>query len=152
MFAGGNFQQKDISGIVQFLWHNDPFQAKWGVLAKAYSLIRDHQGKQDSPLHIFFKINGPMLDIVTPKKYLVVLGWTIENGEDGGLALRRRESFQVEELDPKMLESKVSVYDVLENSYEMGYTKEKIHDLLIPGTELTAMMVYESDRVHSRGE
>ena len=37
--------QKEISGFLTFMWKVDPFKAKWSVLAKAYSIIRDHQGK-----------------------------------------------------------------------------------------------------------
>lgn len=41
----GQFQQKEISGFLTMLWQGDYFQAKWTIIARAYSEIRDQVGK-----------------------------------------------------------------------------------------------------------
>jgi hypothetical protein len=53
------FQQKDISGFVTRMWQKDPFQAKWTLVAKAYSIIRDKVGKAQAPLDTFLEIVCP---------------------------------------------------------------------------------------------
>lgn len=40
-----SLQQKDISGALTEMWAADPFHAKWTIVAKAYSVIRDQVGK-----------------------------------------------------------------------------------------------------------
>lgn len=70
-----SFQQKDISGFLTYLWQTDPFKAKWSILAKAYSIIRDSKGKGKAPLDSYLAINGPFIGIVPPEKYLeMILG------------------------------------------------------------------------------
>jgi hypothetical protein len=49
------FQQKDISGFMTLMWNADPFHAKWTIVAKAYSVIRDKVGKDQAPLDIFMR-------------------------------------------------------------------------------------------------
>jgi hypothetical protein len=53
------FQQKDISGFLKRMWNADPFKAKWTIVAKAYSIIRDKVGKAQAPLDVFLQIVCP---------------------------------------------------------------------------------------------
>lgn len=53
------YQQKDASGYLTLLWREDPFQAKWSIVAKGYSVIRSKVNKDVAPL-------GKFLELVCP--------------------------------------------------------------------------------------
>lgn len=44
-------QQKEMSGFITILWREDPFHAKWTIVARAYSIIRDRVGKVCLAIH-----------------------------------------------------------------------------------------------------
>ena len=112
-----SFQQKEISGFLTILWQNDPFKAKWSILAKSYSLIRNSQGKANAPLEKFLAINGPLIGIIEPAKYLEALNWEVAVDEDGQTVLRRNGN----SIDEQLFITNVSVNDVIRNSYDEGY-------------------------------
>ncbi|KAL9123254.1 MAG: hypothetical protein Q9187_000199 [Circinaria calcarea] len=114
-------QQKDKSGFLTYLWSADPFKAKWTILAKAYSVIRDKVGKQDAPLDAFLEINGPFVGIVAPADYLVMLGWEITMDGEGQISLRRCEEIDLASIDYDLLTTNLSVQDIVQHSYEFGY-------------------------------
>lgn len=116
-----HLQQKDISGFLTFLWQTDPFKAKWSILAKAYSVIRDHEGKEKAPLDGFLSINANFIGIIHPGSYLVMLGWQIAADGDGQIMLRREFEVNVKSLDVHLLTTNASVNDVIRNSYRHGY-------------------------------
>jgi hypothetical protein len=89
MFPG--IQQKDVSSHLTTLWREDPFKAKWGILAAAYTMIRASLGKQQCPLDQFLKIVCPDLGMIPEHEYLQKLNWLVEVGEDGGIVLRQSE-------------------------------------------------------------
>ena len=62
------------------MWTEDPFKAKWSVIAKAYSTIRDYISKEEAPLDVF-------LALIAPANYLAVMGWDIVYTEDQGVPL-----------------------------------------------------------------
>ena len=66
----------------------DPFKGKWTILAKAYSIIRDEQGRPSSPLDKFLQITCPYIGLIAPNEYLDSLGWEIVS--DGGLKMAKR--------------------------------------------------------------
>lgn len=119
MFA--SLQQKDISGLLTSLWHADPFKSKWTLLAKAYSIIRDRQGKQDCPLDIFLIINAPFVGIVPPKEYMTTLGWELMDGEGDNCTLVRRYVPDLKSFNKNIVGTGQSVYDIVQHSYEQGY-------------------------------
>lgn len=130
-----SLQQKDISGFLTYLWQTDPFKAKWSILAKAYSRIRDSKGKAKAPLDSYLAINGPLIGIVPPEKYLEMLGWKIVAGDDGGRLLRRDFDVDVSSLDQDLLTSNVSVNDIIKHSYASGYIEADDVNLIMPDNE-----------------
>jgi len=72
----GRFQQKEISGWMNVLWKEDFFTSKWTIIAKGYSVIRDRVGKENAPLDRFLSLVCPLINIIHPEIYLVVMGWT----------------------------------------------------------------------------
>jgi Mating-type protein MAT alpha 1 HMG-box len=72
-----NVQQKSISGFVNRIWSGDLAKAKWAIVAKAYSNIRDRVGKEKAPLDAFLAISCPAMGILPPETYFEKMGWSI---------------------------------------------------------------------------
>ena len=131
-----SFQQKEISGFLTILWQNDPFKAKWSILAKSYSLIRDSQGKANAPLEKFLAINGPLIGIIEPAYYLEALSWEVAVDEDGQTVMRRHGN----SIDQHLLITNVSVNDVIRNSYDQGYFTGDLSKILMAKNEAAMAM------------
>ncbi|KAI9824678.1 MAG: hypothetical protein M1819_000831 [Sarea resinae] len=116
-----SLQQKDISGFLTYLWQTDPFKAKWSILAKAYSIIRDTNGKAKAPLDMFLALNGPYIGIVKPSDYLSTLGWEIATDENGNRAIVRHTKPDASSFSTQLLTTNLSVQDIIQHSYENGY-------------------------------
>ena len=118
-----NIQQKDISTILRHLWQVDPFKAKWAILAKAFSVIRDDKGKKDASLDAFLNISAPFVDIVQPGTYLAVMGYqlTIVNNQ---ATLSQQPNYNINTVDRRLLTTTRSVSDVVDNCYSHGYFTE----------------------------
>ena len=130
------FQQKEISGFLTILWQNDPFKAKWTILAKSYSVIRDSQGKANAPLEKFLAINGPLIGVIEPARYLEALSWEVAVDEDGQTIMRRNGS----SIDEQLFITNVSVNDVIRNSYDKGYFTGDISKILLANNEAAMTM------------
>ena len=131
-----SFQQKEISGFLTILWQNDPFKAKWSILAKSYSLIRDHQGKANSPLDKFLAINGPLIGVIEPACYLEALSWEVTVDENGQTLLRRYGS----SIDEHLFITNVSVNDLIRNSHDHGYFTGDLKKVLLAENEAVMTM------------
>ena len=131
-----SFQQKEISGFLTVLWQNDPFKAKWSILAKSYSLIRDSQGKADAPLEKFLAINGPLIGVIEPARYLEALSWEVAVDENGQTVMRRNGN----SIDEQLFINTVSVNDVIRNSYDEGYFTGDLSALLLANNEAAMTM------------
>ena len=141
------FQQKEISGFLTILWQNDPFKAKWSILAKSYSLIRDSQGKANAPLEKFLAINGPLVGVIEPAQYLEALSWEIAVDEDGQTVMRRYGN----SIDEQLFITNVSVNDVIRNSYDQGYFTGDLSKALLAKNE-GAMTMAASEQPTSRAQ
>ena len=144
-----NFQQKEISGFLTILWQNDPFKAKWSILAKSYSLIRDSQGKANAPLEKFLAINGPLIGVIEPARYLEALSWQVAVDEDGQTVMRRYGN----SINEQLFITNVSVNDVIRNSYNQGYFSGDLSKVLLAKNEaamtMAASMQPTSNAQHS---
>ncbi|EON67657.1 hypothetical protein W97_06800 [Coniosporium apollinis CBS 100218] len=114
-------QQKAISGLMTKMWKEDPFKAKWTVLASAYSAIRDNVAKSDAPLDEFLRISAPYIGIIEPVAYLEVLGWKITKLEADVTALVRVFTPDLNSFDASIRTSNLSVDDLADRCYEIGY-------------------------------
>ena len=118
------------------MWHSEPFKAKWSLLAKAYSLIRDNQGKENAPLAKFFDINGPLLDIIKPDQYLKALNCELARDETAKIVVHYRDV----PIDDRQFITNTSVNDLLWNSYSQGYFTDNVSDILLPDNEASMTM------------
>lgn len=118
------------------MWQADPFKAKWSILAKAYSLIRDNQGKVDSPLDQFLAINGPVIGIIEPEHYLQAMSWEIVVDGHGQHVMRKMEN----SIDEHLFINNVSVNDIILNSSDQGYFTGNLSEVLLAENEATMTM------------
>lgn len=107
------------------LWQHDVQKAKFSLLAKAYSILRDFKGKASAPLDLFLATTCPKIGIVAPAAYLNTFGWQVCTDADGKPALQRVQA-QLH-LDPAMSTTNLSVHDLIEHCKESGYISS--HDL-----------------------
>nr|AZB52181.1 MAT1-1-1 [Aspergillus heterothallicus] len=109
--------QKAKSGILRFLWQADPFKAKWAILAKAYSIIRDKHDDEVS-LESFLTLNAPLIGILDPDRYLNVIGWQLAPDDQQQYTMARVKT-------PASLEAEsstnYSVDDLVKHCYATGY-------------------------------
>lgn len=111
--------QKAKSGILRFLWQNDPFKAKWAILAKAYSKIRDeHSGARGVCLETFLNLNAGYIGILEPSLYLEKMGWELTVDENHQYTMARVSHETINESD---VSTNFSVSDIVNHCYDTGY-------------------------------
>lgn len=101
-----------------YLWQSDPFKAKWALVAKAHSVIRDHVGKENAPLNDFLSLVAELVGILDPRSYLVTMGWVITVNEAGYVSLEKNAA---DEIGIGMLSTNVSVEDIILHAAAHGY-------------------------------
>lgn len=112
--------QKARSGILKFLWSNDSFKAKWAILAKAYSIIRDdHDG--EVTLEQFLSLNAPFIRIIEPVRYLEMMGWELSVDEEQQYTMAKVKA--VTPIDTEVA-TNYSVDDVVKHCYDVGLVFE----------------------------
>ncbi|KAL1999276.1 hypothetical protein VTN02DRAFT_4747 [Thermoascus thermophilus] len=109
--------QKAKSGILKFLWQNDPFKAKWAILAKAYSIVRDDHVGQVS-LDSFLSLNGHFIGILEPACYLAAMGWELTVNEQHQYTMVRVNPTYPTETEAA---TNYSVNDIVNRCYATGY-------------------------------
>lgn len=115
--------QKAKSGILRFLWQNDTFKAKWAILAKAYSKIRDeHAGSKDVSLESFLNLNAGYIGILEPSLYLEAMGWELTVDEEQQYTMARVSQTTTNEAD---VSTNYSVNDIVKHCYDTGYVSRK---------------------------
>ena len=120
-----DLSQKVKSGLLRLLWNSDPFKAKWAILAKAYSTVRDkHTGKVS--LDTFLALNGPFIGIVKPADYLKVMGVQLVAGADKQFSLvKAPQGAGPSQCD---MTTMLSVDDIVDHCYQMGYVARDLSD------------------------
>ncbi|KAL4866660.1 hypothetical protein BDV12DRAFT_210365 [Aspergillus spectabilis] len=127
--------QKAKSGILRFLWQNDPFKAKWTILAKAYSIIRDEHDAEVS-LEPFLTLNTELIGILKPGRYLDAMGWELtENGQQQYTMARVKSPVATE----AQLTTNCSVEDLIKHCYKTGYVTEDQRKKEIQGRNAPVM-------------
>ena len=113
-----DLSQKVKSGLLRLLWNSDPFKAKWAILAKAYSIVRDKHCGQVS-LDTFLALNGRVIGIMEPADYLRVMGVQLVAGPDKQLSLvKSPEGIGLNQCD---MTTNLSVDDIVNHCYQVGY-------------------------------
>ncbi|GAB7353584.1 hypothetical protein MBLNU459_g4008t1 [Dothideomycetes sp. NU459] len=122
------FQQKEISGLLTRLWQNDPFKAKWSLLAKAYSMIREYKTKDVAPLDVFLSLTCPYIGIIPRDDYLSVMGWEIV-GENGEKMMERRFTPDISSFQENILTTNLSSEEIVSYCYQVSYIQNDNGDI-----------------------
>nr|ABK91356.1 putative mating type 1-1-1 protein [Dothistroma septosporum] len=117
--------QKAISKALTILWRADPFEAKWAILAKAYSVLRGCREKKDAPLDTFFVFCAPLIGVIPPEEYLQWMGWQMGPPLEGDLEktpqLLRTFTPNLDTFPEKYTMTTLSVDDLVNHCYTLGY-------------------------------
>nr|BAJ60630.1 alpha domain protein [Trichophyton simii] len=113
-----DLSQKVKSGLLRLLWRSDPFKAKWAIVAKAYSVIRDKHIGQVT-LESFLALIGPFIGLVSVANYLDTMGLQVVSTEDKQFSLIKANPNA--HINPMDLTTNLSVDDVVHYCYQIGY-------------------------------
>ncbi|OJD37486.1 mat1-1-1 [Diplodia corticola] len=114
------FQQKERSGLVKVMWAVEMVKAKWTIIAKAYSVIRDEVGSENAPMDAFLNLACPHIGIISRENYLSTLGWEFVN-TGSGWQLNRRFIPGTDDLPQGYLTTTLSVDDMIQFVRSNGY-------------------------------
>jgi hypothetical protein len=116
-----DLQQKHASGFLTIIWKKDPFKAKWGIIAAAYSKIRDVLGKDNASLKIFFALVCPQIGIIAVENYLDMMNWSVQVGSDGACHLEQTNVPDTASFDNHIQTTTMSEVDVVTLCENRGY-------------------------------
>ena len=117
-------QQKDISGYLTQAWKEDPFKAKWTIVAKSYSVIRDRVGKAKAPLNGFLKVVSPLIGLISPDDYLAMMGWSLTQYQ-GEKRLVRNFKPDMTDFDIHLCTTNLSVEDIVLHCRQIGFFSDE---------------------------
>lgn len=72
------YTQKARSKCITILWRADFFEAKWAIIAKAYSVVRGDRDKSEVPLEKFLVRVQAIMILIEPENYLALMGWKLD--------------------------------------------------------------------------
>jgi len=103
------------------MWQQDPFKAKWTIIARGYSSIRDHVGKINAPLDAFLKLVCPVIGIIRIEDYLEKMSWSIEITPDSHISLQQVYPPKIEAFEPYLMNTSMTERDVINFVASQGY-------------------------------
>ncbi|CAK3780920.1 mating type 1-1 [Lecanosticta acicola] len=137
--------QKAISKALTIFWREDPFEAKWAILAKAYSIVRGCREKKDAPLDDFFAICAPLISVIPPEVYLGWMGWQLgpppEGEQEKVLQITRAFTPNLDSFPEEYTTTTLSVDDLVNHCYAMGYGNASNNDSPNTSTQGSLTMV-----------
>lgn len=111
------------------MWQNDPFKAKWSILAKAYSIIRESNSKSDAPLDMFLAVTCPLIGVIPRDEYLRAMGWTIAELDDGVKHMERLYTPQIASFPESILTTNMSSEDIVAHCLSVSYVRQNDTDV-----------------------
>ncbi|KAJ5971054.1 uncharacterized protein N7479_000972 [Penicillium vulpinum] len=117
MFPG--VPQKVKSVAISELWQDDTLKPHWTVLAKAYTIIRDHFNVDTPSLPEFVELCLPLIGIVSANNYLALAGWNVQPHGHDGLALQKIAVSCLANFNPPI----ISVHEVVQHCIDNNYAQ-----------------------------
>ncbi|EED13846.1 Mating-type protein MAT-1, putative [Talaromyces stipitatus ATCC 10500] len=108
--------QKTKSGIIKDLWQADPYKAKWAILAKVYSTLRDDHGRNVT-LETFLNLTVPFIGLIQPNEYLAAMGCRVAFTDEQNYIIETISSPRTDISEA----TNYSVADVVDFCYTTGY-------------------------------
>lgn len=127
-----NAQQKYTSTYLTVLWQQDPFKAKWAIVAKAYSTIRDLVGKNNAPLDAFLTIVTPVIGIIGIDDYLEKMNWEVAIGEEEIVSLKQKSQPQLDSFPSNILHTDMTERDIIQLCCTRNYISAADAATLLP--------------------
>lgn len=110
------------------LWKADPFKAKWSIVAKGYSIIRERKAKDDAPLDKYLSLICPHIGIIPMDDYMSVMGWEIVE-ENGEMRMESRFTPDLASFPENILTTNLSAEEVVALCYHAGYVNDDNGDV-----------------------
>ncbi|KAJ8058378.1 hypothetical protein OCU04_012570 [Sclerotinia nivalis] len=117
----GNIPQKYKSAILSVLWGRDPFHAKWSILARAYTLMRDTNVRRT--VSEYLALVCPYIGILAVNDYLTDLNWTFETNEEGTVCLRQTSPSDIRSFPAHIARTTLTDLDVITFCGSQGYSR-----------------------------
>ena len=105
-------------------------KAKFSLIAKAYSILRDLKGKEQTPLDEYLALTCSKMDIVPPEQYLATFGWQVQV-QAGSKSVLTRSTHGLM-LKEELFTSTLSVDALIAYCKEVGYVTEDVNDRDMP--------------------
>ena len=112
------------------MWQQDPFKAKWSIVARAYSSIRDQIGKSNAPLDAFLNLICPVIGIIGTEDYLEKMNWSVEFSSDSQLGLRQVSAPNFEVFGRHFIHTSMTERDVINFVASKGYITRQIANII----------------------
>jgi hypothetical protein len=132
-------QQKDASPHLTKLWQQDPFKAKWAIIAKAYSIIRDAVGKVAAPLDLFLNQVCPEIGIISIDEYLHKMKWEFVTALDGMVSLQQTSAPDLSSFDERITRTVMTEWEVISFAENNGYMPR---NTVVPNVQMTQQGVF----------
>jgi hypothetical protein len=108
------------------MWKNDPFKAKWTIVAKAYSSIRDVVGKQRASLLAFLTLVCPKIGMINAEDYFWKMNWKLEAAVDGTKVLKQTSFLDLSSFGADILYTNMTPKDVIHFCAQMCYIPQQV--------------------------
>lgn len=125
-------------------------KAKFSLIAKAYSVLRDLKGKEQTPLDEFLALTCSKMEIVPPEQYLATFGWQVQV-QAGSKSILTRSPHGLM-LKEELFTSTLSVDDLIAYCKEVGYVTEDVSDQGVPkiGNHIPALTMASLPSQHHK--
>ncbi|KAF9245528.1 transcriptional regulator family: HMG [Penicillium roqueforti] len=121
MFPG--IPQKVKSMAISEMWQDDTLKSHWAVLAKAYTVIRDHFHVDTPSLSAFVDLCLPLMGFLSRQQYLTLSGWIVQPSGTS-LSLRKIGTSRLDTLHPPIIAVDQVVKHCTANNYAQKRDEE----------------------------
>jgi hypothetical protein len=110
------------------MWKNDPFKAKWTIIAKAYSCIRDIIGKQKASLVTFMTLVCPRIGTINVDNYFGKMNWNLETIAGGTKVLKQTSFPDLSYFRADILYTNMTPNEIIQFWAQVGYIPQQVAD------------------------
>lgn len=99
------------------MWQDDPLKPQWAILAKSYTIIRDHFYIRNPSLPRFVELCIPLIGLTNAMQYLDMCGWKVFSEGNNMNLMKIGESTFSRQFSPNPL----AVDQVVKHCKQQGY-------------------------------
>ena len=145
MFVGQT--QGFRSDLLKHVWKLEPFRAKFEIIAKAVTRIRDILGERKYLVHDFVELCAPWMRVLNVDDYFETghLAYTI--GADDKVHLTGEITIPNKDL----YNTNISANELIRAAHERGFFEGELSTFLLPGDQFEQGVASASNQLHSSG-